>query len=198
MLSKKHKFIFIHIPRTGGTSIEDALQEYSEDKVNFHQGGRVMPSGLTPGLPPDGGWYKHAPAKQFKEALGDEYDDYYKFVVIRNPIEKLRSVCRFNEQNPKNLCSQYNGSKDFKSRWLLFQTDYFCDEDGNIIVDDIFHTETLEEDWKIICEKIGIDHVELPHRNKKKKHDHDRPSLEDITYYDNFFKEEMKLLGYKK
>ena len=203
MLSKKYKFLFIHIPRTGGTSVEYALKDYSEDTVDFNMAGRVYPSGLAPksGLPTDGGWYKHSPARQFKEALGDEYDDYYKFVIVRHPIEKLRSVCRFNGSKPKNLCSQYDGTKDFKSRWLLFQTDYFCDEEGRIIVDDIFHTETLEEDWKIICEKIGIDHVELTHLNKKKndsKTYKDLLSTEDIAYFEEFFDSEMETLGYKK
>lgn len=36
MISKEHKFIFIHIPKTGGNSIQNILRHYSEDVVKVY------------------------------------------------------------------------------------------------------------------------------------------------------------------
>ena len=39
MLSLKHKFLFIHIPRTGGNSIQNHLRQFSEDNLESVQKG---------------------------------------------------------------------------------------------------------------------------------------------------------------
>ena len=33
MISHKHKFIFVHAPKTAGNSIQNLLQSYSEDII---------------------------------------------------------------------------------------------------------------------------------------------------------------------
>ena len=37
MISKKNKFIFIHIPKTAGNSIRLAINDYSEDEIIFNE-----------------------------------------------------------------------------------------------------------------------------------------------------------------
>ena len=106
MLSSKKKFIFIHIPRTAGTSIEVSLSRYSEDLVRPTPGGGTL-------IPKYKGWdniqhfndilfegkpsrvYKHLNALDFKQMLNQstqDYDEFYKFTIIRHPIDKLISL----------------------------------------------------------------------------------------------------------
>ena len=63
MISHKHKFIFIHIPRTGGTSIE------SQFNYNGDLDGK-----------------KHWRLNDFKNDLtNNQFNGYFKFSFIRNP-----------------------------------------------------------------------------------------------------------------
>ena len=162
MISYTKKFIFIHIPRTGGTSIEEALNNYGAGNANTNIGkGGVWN--------PDEDTYKklvsilgkekasnakHLTALDWKKVLGEEYKNYYKFTIIRHPVEKAASIMRFNNQNPIN-----------HPDWLIKQSLYFEDENGNNIVDDIFKFENLNEEWKIICNKLDIELTPLPHKN---------------------------------
>tara|TARA_A100000164_G_scaffold339938_1_gene335377 strand:- start:228 stop:815 length:588 start_codon:yes stop_codon:yes gene_type:complete len=70
MISDKHKIIFIHIPRTSGTSIESAFK-FNMDKV--------------------GG--KHLKASEIKRNIGnDKWNNYFKFSIVRNPWERFVSM----------------------------------------------------------------------------------------------------------
>ncbi len=33
MISSAYKFIFVHVPKTGGNSVQDALRNYADDKL---------------------------------------------------------------------------------------------------------------------------------------------------------------------
>ena len=42
MISDSHRFVFVHIPRTGGTSVETALAALSRDPVQFVARGNTV------------------------------------------------------------------------------------------------------------------------------------------------------------
>ena len=71
MISHKHKCIYIHIQRTGGTTIERWLQ--GEDQWN------IQPN------------YKHITATFAKKIYSEYWNDYFKFAFIRNPSERVIS-----------------------------------------------------------------------------------------------------------
>ena len=82
MISYDKKFIFVHINKTAGTSMEKALADYGVKKLeeksdlkfelNYNQS-------------------QHFNCDEYKKYLGSEYDDYFKFTVVRNPFDRVVS-----------------------------------------------------------------------------------------------------------
>lgn len=78
MISHHHKCIFIHIQRTGGTSIERWLQ--GEDQWNICHNVKHITT-------------KFAKYRQYPEY----YNDYFKFTFVRNPYDRILSELFFNK-----------------------------------------------------------------------------------------------------
>lgn len=174
MISHKHKFIFIHIPGTGGTSIEHALESYQEGKLTTQGGGEWHPTledwqTIFRGYrlethPHECANAKHLTARDWQAMLGNKYNDYWKFTIVRNPIEKAKSMIRFLQVH--NLPDK---SVKSSGKWFYDQIYYVADTAGNIIVDDIYKFENLAGAWKSICKKLNIKHTTLEHKNPRSK-----------------------------
>lgn len=80
MVSDKHKLLFYHIPRTGGSSIEILVTGHDYAYLDHK--------------------YKHPSMEDFKKKYYDKWDDYYKFTVVRNPFEWVRSL--YSKNRSKN------------------------------------------------------------------------------------------------
>ena len=82
MISHSKKFIFIHIPKTGGSSIEIVLKEFINENCNI--------MGENTYFYPD---IKHYTATELLNRYGEnKFNDYLKFCVIRNPWDRLLSL----------------------------------------------------------------------------------------------------------
>ncbi|MEO0398451.1 MAG: sulfotransferase family 2 domain-containing protein [Pseudomonadota bacterium] len=77
MISHKYRCIFVHIPRTAGSSIEDAICGKNWWSID--------PS------------TKHITAKQAKQIYGEYWDDYFKFAIVRNPWDRCVSLMEFSQ-----------------------------------------------------------------------------------------------------
>ena len=88
IISHKYKFIFICNGRTGTTSIEAALKSVDES-CDLNNGA----SGL---------WVtKHIPPAVLKSFFSSEiWDQYFKFVFVRHPLDWFVSQYRHNFPNP--------------------------------------------------------------------------------------------------
>lgn len=166
MISEKYKFIFIHIPRTGGTTIEHMLKKYQEGQLLDTGGGIWIPSEnmrdkILKSYPNfdfknDS---KHMTALQWKKILNDEYDNYYKFTIVRNPYDKCLSIKKFSSKK---------SDIRYMKEWVLKQDIFIEDDTNNKIVDDVFYHENLEEVYGKICKKLKIKEEPLIHKNNKK------------------------------
>lgn len=75
--SHKEKLIFVHIPKTGGTTIEHYL-----NLRNCIQGYCVIKNVA----------FQHFNWSDYKKLLGNKiYEKYFKFSIVRNPIDRCIS-----------------------------------------------------------------------------------------------------------
>ena len=87
MISTERKFIYIHVPKTGGNSIQTALQPFSDDKkvASGHQDGIDRFDIAGPATPS-----KHASLASYRDLLGD-ISQYFVFHSARHPFDRAIS-----------------------------------------------------------------------------------------------------------
>ena len=85
IVSYKHKFIFVHLGRTGGRSLTESLIPHCDaDDI-------ITPVGNHPGQNHHG-WHRHESAVSIRDRLGREFfEECYVFTVDRNPWDKVLS-----------------------------------------------------------------------------------------------------------
>ena len=142
--------VFVHINKTGRTSIEQAL-------------------GLR---------FQHKTARELRDELGKRnWDRQFSFAFVRNPWDKVASHYRYRVKtnqtgmgtNPiaftdwvRIAYGQKNPKYYDQPKMFMPQVDWISDERGQIIVDFVGRFERLSEDFRTVCEKLGRE-AELPH-----------------------------------
>lgn len=183
-ISYKHNFIFIHVDRTGGTSISRALDPFSYKSSDMKRFYAALLRRL--GFKESYKWKKyrtqHITAKELKENLPPNiWDRCFKFAIIRNPWDWLLSIYYARLQHPVHLeyeLTKYLGSFERYAEWYaenrsLQQSQYLFDDTGNLLLDFVGRYEHIEQDYKKACNIIGIE-APLPHLNHaiNKKNDY--------------------------
>jgi chondroitin 4-sulfotransferase 11 len=163
MIYHKHKIIFIHIPRTGGSSIETAFVGtdwfYKDNKT------------------------KHMMASETKKLYKDYWDEYNKISIVRNPYDRAISLftCKFNNI----YCPRYKSDlSHFLQNFRPEHDEQKCIQCCDILdepIDYIFKTSTLESDFNDFCEKLNIKDVTLPVVNKTTNRTHYRDYYNEVT-----------------
>ncbi len=213
LLSHKYRFLFVHIAKTGGTSVRAALQKYRwRDPYYIPQFIASKMSGLVRhevGIK----FPRHSKIVAAKEMLPhDFFEGLFKFAFVRNPWDlQVSSYHHIRRERPHLM----EGRDDFISftRWKLdperpyqyhidtsieLQSDYLIDLHGKVIVDFIGHYENLQEDFNEACRRIGIKPFDLPHKRKAKDRDDYRRYYDDETaeLVAAHFRKDIELLGY--
>ena len=185
LISHKHKFITIDIPKTGTRSFRESLLPL--DVVDIHG---------KPNL--DSEFYQHDGAIRAKKQFiryNFNWDDYFKFTIVRNPWQRYFSFFKYfksygekymrgdesinwrePEINQGKLCVELFKNKDNQTvlKNIILnnnsQDSYFCDESGKIIVDHIAEFEDLQNEFFLLCDKVGIQAPTLQYGNKSSNH----------------------------
>lgn len=184
---EKRDFVFIHIPKTAGTSITKIIGEPFQ---------------------------KHNTAKVVIETIGrEQWEKAFKFTVVRNPFDKVHSWYKFrimhNQSNMKKkpisfkdwVACTYGESKDpyYYYRALNFepQVEWLKNEKGEIEMDQIVRFENLATEFNEVAEIVGID-SQLPHINKTAKTNY-RDFYDDETrlIIEKAHQEDLETFGYK-
>lgn len=135
-----------------------------------------------------------------RDTLGEDlWNQYFKFVFVRNPWSWVLSCYTWN--NRRESRGRMKFDKDsFLRHWeqmkrykvasqseSYFQYDWIMDANGIRYVNFIGRFENLQEDFNVACKKIGIPCQVLPHLN-----------VTNYQSYRDFYTEEAKALVSEK
>jgi hypothetical protein len=173
--------IFIHIPKCAGTSIEKTL------------GGQEF-----------GG---HSTARGIRDKYPNEWERYYKFTIVRDPLTRFASGYHYLRERRYNPALQNHNiilSKDIndyiQNYFLednvlhLWKQMDFISEGGKILVD-TYRYEELESSWKTILMKLNQHYKPLPLMNRSRDYtiSYDKESLKIL---EEIYKKDFEWLGY--
>ena len=189
LVSYSHRFIFIHVGKTGGMSMREVLAPFSVEPEKFKMRRPPRMNGGHPN-PMHAVWETlllHAKAKDVqKELPADVFNSFYKFAFVRNPWDLQVSLYHFMLRDPaipRHDEVKALGSFDAFIEWVIathdpfprgitkFQADMISDSSGKVLVDFIGHYETLAEDYSQVCARLGLD-APLPHLNRSAHRDY--------------------------
>jgi len=165
LVSDSHKLVFVHIQKTGGSTVHRLLQERVPDIRTIAPRHEIAIRGM-PNL--------------------DDWDEYYKFAFVRNPWDRLVSWYSMMTKFPRggnelwqyvhdnsstfeefiyNCTDEVEMKKGVYYSFTYNQLDYITDENGDLLVDFIGQLENFEEDVLEIFSRIGIGLEMVPHKN---------------------------------
>ena len=163
MICHSQEFVFIHIPKTAGHTIDMQFVEA--------------------GLVDEELW--HHRARDIIQMRGrTEWDRYLSFAVVRNPWDRFLSEYIWQGSAFSTQIQTHWGNKqisfydfcrsdfawypdiEIANGHLSDQLSFLVDQNGELCVDEILRFETLQSDFDRVCDKIGLPKQTLPHRNK--------------------------------
>lgn len=176
LLSIEKNFIFIHIPKTAGSSITRALRPWCL-KPKPTQWRRLLSHLPVREAPEKASFNQHDRASWLRRKLpGPLYDGAYKFAVVRNPFDLAVSNYHHLRRSTRRRRHRQAQSWDFKT-FLYYlerknrlvridQTSWISDRRGNLIVDEVLRFEALAEHFERLVERLDLPgDVTLPRAN---------------------------------
>ena len=184
LISDKRKFIFVHVQKTAGTSLQNVLRAHAPDARLWH------------------GRHGHA-SSGIAEIGRERWERYFSFGFVRNPWDRLVSHYamirdRIEELSPEQRqqahpfkielwnyvlhfshdfesfldnCTGLVWDRDCYKSFLFNQLDYLTDEQGELAVDFVGRFERFEADANQALQRIGIN-AGVPRLNVSKRSDY--------------------------
>lgn len=158
LISETHQFIFLAVAKTGSSSIEQALAPYRSPLTNQFK--------------------KHATCTRVKRELPTAlWQQFFKFAFVRNPYDYVQSWYFYRQReeladphHPRHHL--YTGDTTFEEfvenfgqqEWILNQVAWVAppSTDFQMQLDYVGRYETLDQDYRVICDRLGIPDTPLP------------------------------------
>lgn len=178
IVSFRHKFIFVAIPKTGTHALRQALREHlgAEDieqvglfvdkrfpmpELAQLEHGHISLQQLRPHLPPE------------------QFDSFFKFAFVRNPFDRFISFCAFMTRVEKQFEADPHKVMRFfvnNPPWhrILFhpQHTFVTGADGKLLTDYIGRVEEMQQSYDEIARRIGVPSAQLEKVNASERRDY--------------------------
>lgn len=199
MISIKHKFILITPPKTASVSLTDALldkihyttiEKQREDKRRmycFDFGDIFKPLS------------KHTTIQEMYDLWDEDklgkFEDYKKYISVRNPWERLLSFWRFYHQDDVVPLEEFLLTAN---QFILQSQSEYMTVNGVRVINNFIRFEKLQEQFNKFCEEVGIEPKALPHHNVS-NHEHYSTYYNEATQelIEETYKDELALLKYR-
>ncbi len=194
LICDAHQFVFLHVAKTGGRSVNVSLKERYGNEGAFYTSQlstRTNVLGRMLGL-------------EARELVGEQrWDSYFTFAFVRNPWDRVVSIYehlrteyenwnthKIKNSRPKarlfdSILHSVGSSADaftferfvlevirdraFENYHWDTQSNALTDGNKNIIFEFIGRFEKLQEEFDYACRQIGIPDYPLPHHNLSKR-----------------------------
>ena len=225
LISKSKKFIFLHIPKTAGSSMRDALGDYADFDTTFaHAPVEVglayyqqskdtlkhvarMNFDLLGTYPPELGAGNHITQEYLKNSglWLEDLTGYFEFTIVRNPLDRVVSM--YNHRNKDKSCGpnflrfakrvkmNYQGNFDLNNFYRP-QTAWITHPLTDKV--HIFKFEDLAESVEPLEMALGFK-LDFPHVNRNRMKTISSVadlSDEEVEYCLDFLEQEYNDLGY--
>jgi hypothetical protein len=226
IVNHTHKFIFVHVPKSAGTSVTQLFSEYSSYR-DLEVGGTALGEALQNEFKKRFGLTKHATASEIRAIVGAElWNAYSSFGIVRNPYARAQSTFHFMKRwrgnKEMDRLKFIENMPDFRTfalsaklkkkqihRLLWTQTQWLCDETGKLLVNQVGRLESLDADLARIQAGIpGLPErpaqaVLAPQKNKSDADDaalvkllREEPAVEKAIY--EAYKQDFDTFGYER
>jgi hypothetical protein len=212
---------FVHVPRTGGTSVEQALgirEAYLRliacKSTQMHPAKEKALYGniCVPGHPESVLELDHATADMIRTRV-PHLDRMYVFTIVRNPydrfvsqycyarksgprVHKQHKPMRSFEQYVRVMHANWQATLNHKSHWAvshLLPQWQFTEGIANVR---IYRTETLVRDWQEICFELKHPRGKLPRARESKSKPLMNQELADLIF--EMYARDFELFGYER
>jgi len=198
MISFQKGFLFVHIPKTAGNSIQSALRDYSEDQLvalRKEQDG-IERFGLRN---PKYKIRKHSTLREYRDTLGEEqFRKLYRFTCVRNPWDRMvsyyftptQSAESWDREKFHGIISNAISVGDYL-RLNQNEKNPFAN------VDYIMRFENLANDFRTVCNQLDISPVTLPQYNRSMREHYSKYYDDELReFVRNRFTEDIERFGY--
>jgi len=161
VVSKKRKTLYLHIAKTGGSTVTSILRDNKLDD-------RVLTAKKR----------KISEKKKHFQDIVDHWDEYFKFTFVRNKFDLLVSLWHYdkrflNVDFPTFIRKVVVPSLDNYNWWI---DQYFLTTlQGEPIFDFVGRTESLTTDLSKVCRRIGIKKHDTRRRRNVGRYDRKIP-----------------------
>lgn len=215
MLIDSQKAIFLHLPKTGGSSIEVWFTD--DQSVGRHDQPDALALAPHTAMFPVGRHGTYDEYERYLKSIGRDIDDYFVFTLVRHPYDIALSKMRFDGRQFKSR--RHAGGR---LRWLLLAIDrlvyrfpvafvikqivrYVLGDRGNSLyrfrdylgnrdnLDLVMRLEELDRDLAKLKTRISCPNRKVPHANSSHSfHRREKASMIFCVILDFWYREDIK------
>ena len=204
LISDTDKFIFIHIPKTAGSSIRSLLQSKALETPNSRMSRLLKNFNLPSDYQKFRFRFHYTLLEAEKKLPNNVFDSYKKIAFVRNPWDRVVSNYAYKVHGTSNKERNRNDSfEEFIlseiTRKKRLQSDYIVDSTGKVACDFIGHFESLEEDYERMQTFLEVKLPALKKLNSSKRRESYRDYYTERTkaLVAKYYEKDIELFKYQ-